>query len=308
LLFDSGSTVHLSDLIVDHSLMILGNITIQGMAEFFGNVLIHGELILSSKQAGFALIPKSGTSVTVLFGSGGLSGVPVVTASPNNKVTGSWWIDTVTSSGFTLNLDQRTATDVHFSWIAIVTDSPQTQTGTVIRDMSHIFPLGSDNIPVSSDMAFNACIRNYAMLDGSGKPISCSKYHDDYTWHQPDLLVDFLWNTNVTPPLLVVPDGYSTEVTENADNIRGAFTATNDSETPVVTTDTGTTVTPGDMQTDTGSSVGTESGTVTSAEDPSANSVTSGTSSDLIINPVTSDDGGTGSDVPAVDPSTEANP
>jgi hypothetical protein len=307
LLFDSGSTVHLSDLIVDHSLMILGNITIQGMAEFFGNVIVHGELVLSSKQAGFALIPKSGTSVTVLFGSGGLSGTPVVTASPNSRVSGSWWIDAVTSSGFVINLDQRAAADVHFSWIAIVTEDPTTQTGTVIRDTSHIFPMGSDNIPVSSDMAFNACIRNYAMLDGSGKPISCSKYHDDYTWHQPDLLVDFLWNTNVTPPLLVVPDGYSTEVTENAENIRSAFTATNDTETPVVITDTGST-TPGDVQTNTGASVGTESGTVTSAEDPSATSDTSGTSSELSINPVTSDDGGTGSDVPAVDPSTEANP
>jgi hypothetical protein len=277
------------------------------MAEFFGNVIVHGELVLSSKQAGFALIPKSGTSVTVLFGSGGLSGTPVVTASPNSRVSGSWWIDAVTSSGFVINLDQRAAADVHFSWIAIVTEDPTTQTGTVIPDTSHIFPLGSDNIPVSSDMAFNACIRNYAMLDGSGKPISCSKYHDDYTWHQPDLLVDFLWNTNVTPPLLVVPDGYSTEVTENAENIRSAFTATNDTETPVVITDTGST-TPGDVQTNTGASVGTESGTVTSAEDPSATSDTSGTSSELSINPVTSDDGGTGSDVPAVDPSTEANP
>jgi hypothetical protein len=299
LLFDSGSTVHLSDLIVDHSLMILGNITIQGMAEFLGDVVIHGELRVSGRQAGTVTIPAGTKSVTVHFSSG-FTAVPVITATPNDFVLSPWRVKPVSATGFTIEMAAMQADAVTFSWHALISlDSTSTTAETAVPDTSHIFPLGSDNIPVSSDMAFNACIRNYAMLDGSGKPLSCSKYHDDYTWHQPDLLVDFLWNTNVTPPLLVVPDGYSTEVTENAENIRSAFTATNDTETPVVITDTGST-TPGDVQTNTGASVGTESGTVTSSADTSATSDTSGTSSELNINPATSDDGGTGSDVPAV--------
>ncbi len=222
LLFDSGATLSLSDLVVEKSLIILGSITIDGLAEFFGNVIIHGELILNSKQAGFALIPKTGTSVTVVFGSGGLSGTPVVTASPDTPVL--YGVKNATQSGFTINLAGPATADIRFSWIAIVTDNARTQTGSVVRDTSMIFPMGSDNIPVSSNMYWNACIRNVAILDADGKPHSCARYHQDYTWTQPDLLIDFLWNTAVTPPLLHLPDGYTVEITEDEKGIRDAFT------------------------------------------------------------------------------------
>jgi len=230
LLFDSGATLSLSDLVVERSLIILGDITIDGLARFFGNVIIHGELILSNKQAGFALIPKSGTSVTVLFGSGGLSGIPVVTASPDTPVL--YGVKNATHSGFTINLAGPATADIRFSWIAMVTENAMTQTGAVaLRDTSMIFPMGSDNIPVSSSMYWNACIRNIAIIDTDGKPHSCARYHVDYTWTHPDLLIEFLWNTNITPPLLHLPDGYTLEVTEDAESIRGAFTfGTNEAE------------------------------------------------------------------------------
>jgi len=230
LLFDSGATLSLSDLVVERSLIILGDITIDGLARFFGNVIIHGELILSNKQAGFALIPKSGTSVTVLFGSGGLSGIPVVTASPDTPVL--YGVKNATHSGFTINLAGPATADIRFSWIAMVTENAMTQTGAVaLRDTSMIFPMGSDNIPVSSSMYWNACIRNIAIIDTDGKPHSCARYHVDYTWTHPDLLIEFLWNTNITPPLLHLPAGYTLEVTEDAESIRSAFTfGTNEAE------------------------------------------------------------------------------
>ncbi|HVW66935.1 MAG TPA: FG-GAP-like repeat-containing protein [Candidatus Peribacteraceae bacterium] len=268
LLFGSG-TLQLSDLVVQKALVVLGNITINGLATFLGDVSIKGELSVSNRQAGFALIPRTGTSVTVLFGSGGLRGTPVVTASPDAPIL--YAVNKTTQTGFTIQLATPAVTDIKFSWLALTTDMPGTQTGTVVADSSTVFPLASDNIPVSSDMAWNACIRGIAMFDASGKALSCSRYHDSYTWHQPDLKIDFLWNTDLNPPLLVVPDGFATQVTEDAAALRAAITGS--SETDGADTSA--------------SSVSSDSSS-SSISSTSSSSSTSSTSS-LTIEPVTTD-------------------
>ncbi|UPA22825.1 FG-GAP-like repeat-containing protein [Candidatus Peribacteria bacterium] len=223
LLFDSGATLSLSDLVVERSLIILGDITIDGLARFFGNVEVHGELRVSGRQAGTVTIPAHTTGATVLFSSG-FTAVPVVTASPNDFVLSAWRIKPVTQTGFTIEFAATQDTDVVFSWHALISmGSGFTVQPNAVADTSMIFPMGSDNIPVSSDMYWNACIRSIAIFDADGKPHSCARYHEDYTWTQPDLHIDFLWNTAITPPLLHLPDGYTLEVTEDAESIRSAF-------------------------------------------------------------------------------------
>ncbi len=225
LLFDSGATISTSRLIVENSVLILGNITIEGLSRFLGDVEIHGELRVSGRQAGTVTLPAGSTAVTVHF-STGFTAVPVITATPNDFVLTPWRVKPVTQTGFTIELSQSQNINVVFSWHALVgmEDSSVIAEATAI-DASHVFPMGSDNIPVSGNLYWNACIRNIAILDSDGKPHSCARYHQDYTWTHPDLLIEFLWNTAVTPPLLHLPDGYTVEITEDADTIRDAFTA-----------------------------------------------------------------------------------
>ncbi len=150
--------------------------------------------------------------------------MPVVTVTPNGRVGGEWWASPATATGFTIFLAGSAPQDIRFSWIALTTPSANTQTGAVIAgDTSHIFPLASDNIPVSSDLFWNACIRNITLLDAEGKPMNCARYHQEYTWTQPDLNIEFLWNASVSPAILHLPDGYETAVTEDAASIRNAF-------------------------------------------------------------------------------------
>jgi cytoskeletal protein CcmA (bactofilin family) len=234
ILFDSGALM-LSDLIVSHSLKILGDITIHGMATFLGDISVHGELSVSSRQAGFAHIPKSGTAVTVSFGST-FKGKPVVTASAEDFVYSPWRIHHVSGTGFSIELAAPATDSVTFSWLALTTDMPVTTSAMLVPNLSMIFPMGSDNIPVSSDHIWNGCIRNTVVLDDTGSPYSCSRYHDEFTWHQQDLNIDFLWNTNMNPPLLQIPDGYTAQVTESAENIRNSF-ASNNEESSVTSSD-----------------------------------------------------------------------
>lgn len=74
------------------------------------------------------------------------------------------------------------------------------------------------------------------MLDGDGQPLSCARYHDGYVWTHPDLNITFTWNTGMTPPLLLIPDGYEARVTENVDTILGSIQGS-DSPAPDGTSD-----------------------------------------------------------------------
>ena len=116
--FGSG-TVTLDHLIARESLFVLGNITIQGLATFLGDVAVHGELSVSPKQAGFAVIPSSETSVTVLFGTG-FRLTPVVTASPDTPIL--YAVSQTTQTGFVIHLAAPNSEPVRFSWHALSTE------------------------------------------------------------------------------------------------------------------------------------------------------------------------------------------
>ncbi len=231
----SGATLNLGSgaltmdqLIVENALFVMGDITIKGMATFLGDINVQGELVMSNKYAGFAMIPKNGTSVTIYFGSG-FKATPVVSVTPNDFVFTAWRTAPVTQTGFTIELAGPADRDVTFSWIALGVSNPVMLNAELTDEGTIIFPLASDNIPVSSNMAWNACIRNITMLDESGQPLSCARYHDAYTWTHPDLQISFVWNTSMTPPLLQLPAGYTARVTEDA---QGIIDAISGSENP----------------------------------------------------------------------------
>lgn len=232
--FGSGSfldlreaSVYIADLIVEGSLFVMGDVTIDGLAVFLNNVEIKGELILSDKHAGFAMIPRTGTSVTVNFGSG-FTATPVVTASPDVPVL--YAVSKTTATGFVIRLAAPAPEDVIFSWHALSVGNPITIRAQVTDNGTMIFPLDSRNIPVSSNTVWNACIRNVPIFDDSGKPLSCGRYHDNYTWTHPDLGISFIWNTSMTPPYLKVPDSFVPTVTEDAASVEGAFNPEDDAE------------------------------------------------------------------------------
>jgi hypothetical protein len=258
--FGSGSfldlraaAVHVSELIVEDSLFVMGDLTIEGLATFLGNLNVKGELIISNKQAGFAMIPKTGTSVTVYFGSG-LSVVPVVTVTPNGP-TGSWWAGVPTQTGFTIYVAEPMLQDTLFSWIALGTDGSVTFRAEITDNGDMIFPLDSKNVPVSSNATWNACIRNVPRFDDEGKPLSCSRYHDNYTWSHPDLGISFIWNTSMTPSYLKVPDGFTPTVTETAESVENAFKPFEEGEDDETETGTGSSISSASSATSSGSSV-----------------------------------------------------
>ena len=57
------------------------------------------------------------------------------------------------------------------------------------------FAVDSEGYPVSTDMIWNACIRNYQVFIGDEtKPLNCRRYHEGHTWEHPDTLVSFKWS------------------------------------------------------------------------------------------------------------------
>jgi hypothetical protein len=192
------------------------------MATFLGTLQVQGELIVPAKQAGFAVIPEGASDITVLFGSGFI-GTPIVTASPDVPVLYAVW--KTTQTGFTIRLAGPTAEKITFAWHALSTGEVHAAPTVeqVVQSGAIIFPIDTKNIPVSSNKMWNACIRSITLLDESGQPYSCSRYHNDNTWTHPDLNIEFLWNDSVTPALLELPEGYGPAVTETAESVEYAL-------------------------------------------------------------------------------------
>ncbi len=208
--FASGSTVDFSTLVVRNALHVLGPVTIEGLAQFLGDVQVHGELQVSDRQAGMAKIPMSGTSVTITFDPP-TTVQPIVTASPDVPVL--YAVSNATMTGFTIRLAAPATEDITFSWHALgaftFDPSALTSSSSSSSSVGIAFPVDASGVPLSSNAVWNACIRNQVTLDADGNPLSCSRYHEDYVWTHPDLSIEFTWNTQTTPPLLVLPDGYS---------------------------------------------------------------------------------------------------
>ncbi len=207
----SGSEVNIGSLLDHNSLKVIGGVTINGLAVFFGDVELKGELKLSSKQVGYAVIPQTGTSVTVLFSSG-FTAKPIVTASPDYPVL--YAVSKATATGFTIRIASPAPETVTFSWIAIPTDAPRTSSGTTMTGSFIAFPVDHAGVPVSTNAIWNACVRNQTILDTDGQPFSCSRYHTDAQWDHPDLHITFTWNGTSDPKILLLPVGYQAVVQE----------------------------------------------------------------------------------------------
>ncbi len=213
MVFGSGSVLSAQDLIVRGALHVLGPITIDGLARFLGEVRISGQLTLSSRQAGFASVGTGETLVRVAFGSG-MTAVPVVTVTPQGRVGSEWWTENVTATGFTLSIGNPAARNILFGWTALAVEDPRTThgLGADILSESIAFPVDPHGVPVSTSEAWNSCIRNHPLLTEDGSPVNCGGYHDGYSWQHPELGITFIYNTSVSPALLLLPDGYVTQV------------------------------------------------------------------------------------------------
>jgi hypothetical protein len=220
LAFGDGTNVKIENLLVERALRVLGDITIEGMARFLGDVRIGGELVVSNRQAGFAVIPQTGTSVTVRFASG-FTAQPVVTASPNVPVL--FAVSKATQTGFTIRIAAPAGENITFSWLALSTDVPETVEGKPSGEFI-IFPLDARGVPLSSDMLWNLCMRNQTPLAPDGQPYNCSRYHEGSEWRHPDLQMFFTWNQVMDPPLLTLPDGYRAVRQETADSSASSIT------------------------------------------------------------------------------------
>jgi phage baseplate assembly protein gpV len=223
LTMSSGTTVDLEELTVKNALLVLGDVTIEGMAAFRSDVSIDGNLTLSGSltlsgtltlsrdQAGFAFIPQGGTGVTVKFNAP-MIGESVVTITPQGPLRTFWWVENSTQTGFTITVDATLEKSILFSWHAFPVNASKTAQGTGVTLLQYIpFPVDAAGYPLSSNTVWNTCIRNQVQLDNEGKPYSCSRYHTDNTWTHPDLFIEFLLRPELDP-MLVLPEGFSPEV------------------------------------------------------------------------------------------------
>ncbi|MBT7337669.1 hypothetical protein HN801_03110, partial [Candidatus Peregrinibacteria bacterium] len=225
-LVSTGSMLNLSSLLVQNSLMVLGNVTIEGMAEIMGdvsiggNLTVSGALIISEDQAGYAMIVKTGTAVTIPFGSGAFPSIPIVTASSDDFIP--WRIATTTGTGFTIETAEPAERDITFMWHAALVDGEaRTVKGLPGGASANDIPFHVDGtgVPISSSDIWNQCIRSQQPLDLDGQPFNCRRYHDDDSWTHPDLLIQFLWDAEVEDKdlRLIVPRGYYIVVIEDED-------------------------------------------------------------------------------------------
>ncbi len=218
MILENGS-IDVQELIVRKALLLHGDITVEGLAVFLGNLEVRGDLILSDRQAGFAEIPAGVSSVRISYGTGFIA-TPIITATPMSRLNTSWWIDAVTSSGFTIFSADPVPQNALFSWNAMLTNNPKTFKGTDSEKILIDFPVDSYGVPLSSNPAWNACIRNQTLIDEeSGKPFNCSRYHQEQLWTQPDLLLEFLYDPEASPKF-TLPDNYRIVTIEDTNSQR----------------------------------------------------------------------------------------
>jgi len=261
----TGAAVDIESIMVRKGLTVLGNVTISGLAKFLGTVDVQGELRVSSNQAGYAFIPKTGTAVTVEF-SRPFYATPVVSASADTPVL--YGVTTATSTGFSIRLAEPARQPILFSWLALATNAPKTAEGMGSQPEPQLlpFPVDSLGVPVSSSAIWNGCIRGQVPLDSDGRPFNCSRYHQDYVWTHPDLLMEFNWNAERNPRL-ILPDGFQPVVAED-------IVITPPPSEPIV--ETGSTVAPDEPPAGSGSTV--ETGSSSSSESSVVSSASSSSS------------------------------
>jgi hypothetical protein len=212
----SGTGVTIGSLTASGALRVIGPITIEGLATFLGDVRIAGQLVLSNRQAGFAVIPETGSSVTVRFDRPMIA-TPIVTATPD--VPTLFGVGKVTATGFVIRIAAPATETITFSFIALAADTPRTTMGTgsfLLAGGLIPFPVNAKHQPFSmTDPVWTACVQGRQTLDSIGIPFNCSRYHDGSVWEHPDLLVSFTWNQNHDPPIFTLPEGYQVVVVDD---------------------------------------------------------------------------------------------
>ncbi len=205
----SGSQVAIGSLMSAGSLKVIGDVTIEGLTTFLGHARVQGELIVSGKQAGYAVVPTGGTSVTVLFQTGFVAR-PIVTASPDVPVL--FAVSKAVGTGFTIRIAAPATEPITFSWHALSTDAPITTLGGDSDGKITLLPFPVDELgrPFSqTDPIWTSCVQGTVTLDGDGNPYNCSRYRvGGHTYLHPDLIVEFTYNPNSDPPVFTIPAGY----------------------------------------------------------------------------------------------------
>ncbi len=327
--FASGSTLTLHDLVVRGALRA-NAITIDGLAQFFGDVEIKGQLTVSTRQAGFAEIPASGTAVTVLFDAP-FTAQPVVNASPGTPVL--YAVSRATSTGFTISVAYPVTETVSFSWTALTVADPTVTIGTAIHaaassdssssdepssssssaessissssEASSVpqepiaFPVDSRGVPVSTNLAWNSCINNYPLILADGTRINCWRYRNGYVWEHPDLHISFTYNAEKS--MLQIPEGYvivqeGTENTQDASSSSSTSSETS-SETSSVSSETSSEASSSSSQNNSESSSSESSEGSSSSESSEASTSSNSSSSESVSSeasetPLTPVDGG----------------
>ncbi len=232
----SGSAIQIGSLMSSGSLTLIGPVTIEGLSTFLGDVEIKGELSVSAKQAGIALVPKGGTGVSVTF-SGAFLGTPIVTATSDGF--GSWRLRNRTQSGFTIELKEPANEDVTFTWLALSSRAPSMTTGVPATPSLIPFPVNSLGQPVSSDPIWNGCIQGHPPVDADGVPFSCARYHSDSVWDHPDLHISFIYSSSHDPAILTIPEGYQVTVVggDTASSSSSQSDTPTDQNIPEISTD-----------------------------------------------------------------------
>ncbi len=213
-------------------LTLQGALTVFGNATFKGDVAVQGTLALGAQQGGETMI-KTGEVKTVIRFPSAFPSKPVTTVTMQGGFA-TFAVFNLTNTGFVIRLQQAAETDLTFSWLAIpvtggLSSSPvsaaspassSASSSSVASTLSSssstaiAFPIDSKGVPISSDAIWNACIRSQTPLGPDGKPYDCNRYHRGHTWTQPDLHIDFDWDTDKDPPVLTFPAGYQAVVTE----------------------------------------------------------------------------------------------
>jgi hypothetical protein len=105
-------TVHLADALNVH-----------GDTDLLGDVRVVGELSLSNKQAGTAVVPPGGTAISVGYVEP-FTDTPAVQVTPLGRVGSQWWVSDYTDEGFTINIDEITSEEIVFSWTTLGVEAP----------------------------------------------------------------------------------------------------------------------------------------------------------------------------------------
>ena len=97
--------------------LLSGDVTVK-------NLFVTGHAFVNQDTAGLAKILISATSVTVTFADS-YTEAPVVTITPETKIIGTYWIETISPQGFTIRMDQPQGNAVMFDWHALAVPEKQ---------------------------------------------------------------------------------------------------------------------------------------------------------------------------------------